>query len=108
MAGKWKGSNRRQRLPANWADLCAIVHKRSGWRCEFRLRSGARCPRYADGGVDHIIAGDNHHLTNLRDTCQHHHGKKSSAEGNAAKAAQKAPVRPPEEHPRGPRSSSGS
>ena len=86
MPGRWKGSNRRERLPANWAALVKAVHARSGDRCEFVLPSGARCPRKADGGVDHRIPNDDHSMTNLRDSCQHHHGKKSSAEGNEAQA----------------------
>lgn len=100
MAGKWQGSNRRQRLPSDWRARCKLVHARSGWRCEVELPSGARCPRDADGGVDHIIPNDDHRLSNLRDTCQHHHGKKSSREGAEAKRAQNAPVNPPERHPR--------
>jgi len=99
----WNTSNRRSRLPSNWKQLCEAVHARSGWRCEFSLPSGARCPRKADGGVDHIIANDDDSLTNLRDSCQHHHGKKSSAEGLAAREAKKPrPVKRfgQERHPR--------
>lgn len=100
MPGRWRGSNRRQRLPKNWPELVAEVHRRSGRRCEFVLPSGGRCPRYADGGVDHIVADDNHALSNLRDSCHHHHGRKSSAEGAAAKAKFRRPVNLPERHPR--------
>lgn len=102
MSGKWQGSDRRVRLPDNWNELCRAVHKRSGMRCEFPLPSGARCPRPANGGVDHKIPNDDHSLDNLRDSCQHHHGKKSSAEGNAAKN-RPAPKRT-EKHPRPSRS----
>lgn len=100
----WETSDRRLRLPKNWRTLCREVHKRSGRRCEFLLPSGARCPRTADGGVDHIIAGDDHRMSNLRDSCQAHHGKKSSAEGLAAREARKGgPVArfTAGEHPRG-------
>jgi hypothetical protein len=100
MPGKWQGSQRRFRLPKNWAELVATVHRRSGMRCEFVLPSGRRCPRRATGGVDHIIPNDDHSLSNLRDSCQHHHGRKSSAEGAAAKAEYLRPVNPPERHPR--------
>ena len=100
----WSTSNRRARLPKNWPELCRIVRKRSGGRCEFRLPSGARCPRRGDGGVDHIINDDDHSLSNLRDSCATHHGRKSSEEGRIAKAAKKSgPVIrfPAGEHPRG-------
>lgn len=100
MSGGWAGSDRRSRLPADWPKRCAQVHKRSGKRCEFPV--GFRlCGKPADGGVDHIIRGDNHELSNLRDTCQYHHGHKSSQEGNEARAARKALRRknPPEQHP---------
>lgn len=99
----WETSDRRERLPSNWPQLVKIVRKRSGGRCEFLLPSGKRCPRKGDGGVDHIVNDDNHSLENLRDTCKHHHGKKSSAEGLAAREANKGlPVKrfPPGRHPR--------
>jgi hypothetical protein len=100
MPGKWQGSDRRQRLPDNWPTLAREVHKRSGWQCEFKLPSGRRCPRRADGGVDHIQNDDNHDLKNLRDTCHHHHGKKSSQEGATAKAEiAELKRRPAEQHP---------
>lgn len=98
----WETSDRRTRLPADWKQRTEFVHERSGRRCEFRLPSGKRCPRYADGGVDHIVNDDNHDYSNLRDSCQHHHGKKSSAEGLAARKAKGAPVKRfnQEPHPR--------
>lgn len=100
MPGGWQGSDRGSRLPKNWNQLCGLVHRRSGRRCEFPLESGGRCGAPANGGVDHIVPGDDHRLSNLRDTCSYHHGKKSSAEGNAAKAAKRAlRYRPTEEHP---------
>ena len=40
--------------------------------------------------VDHIRAGDDHSEDNLRALCSWHHLKKSSAEGNAAKAAKRS------------------
>ena len=85
----WETSKRRERLPSNWPALVKAVHARSGMRCEFPLRSGKRCPRYADGGVDHIVPNDDHSMSNLRDSCEHHHGRKSSAEGLAAREANK-------------------
>lgn len=108
MSGGWAGSDRRSRLPADWKDRCREVHRRSRWRCEFLVPLDPRrpwlgtrpCGKYADGGVDHIIRGDDHRYQNLRDTCHDHHSKKSSAEGNAARAAIKARgKRAPERHP---------
>lgn len=100
MSGGWAGSERSSELPSNWNQLKGLVHKRSGKRCEFYLTTSQRCPNPADGGVDHIVRGDNHRLSNLRDSCQTHHGKKSSAEGNEARAAKKAArKREPEVHP---------
>jgi hypothetical protein len=85
MSGKWRGSSRGQRLPGNWPKLIKVVRTRSGGQCEFILPSGKRCPRKGDGGIDHIIAGDDHSLSNLRDSCQAHHGAKSAQEGNDAR-----------------------
>jgi hypothetical protein len=85
----WETSRRRERLPSNWPQLVKAVRARSGGRCEFLLPSGRRCPRRADGGVDHKIPNDDHSMSNLRDSCKHHHGKKSSAEGLAAREANK-------------------
>lgn len=99
----WSTSERRLSLPKNWPDLIRAVKKRSGGRCEFELPSGARCPRKNGGGVDHITPNNDHSMSNLRDSCPHHHGKKSSAEGLAARAAKAKPVVrfPAGEHPRG-------
>jgi 5-methylcytosine-specific restriction enzyme A len=101
VSGGWKDSDRHDRLPDNWAELTRIIHDRSGYRCEFKLPSGGRCPRRADGGVDHIERGDDHRIENLRDSCKAHHGRKSSQEGHDAKAALKAAgLREPEVNPR--------
>lgn len=104
MSGGWAGSDRSSRLPSDWGKRCGQVHHRSGRRCEFvvaeRFGQPIKCGRPADGGVDHIIPGDDHSLENLRDTCAGHHRRKSSREGNEAKAKKKAGLkRAPEEHP---------
>lgn len=102
----WDTSDRRLSLPPDWAERTKKVHERSGRRCEFPLPSGKRCPRYADGGVDHIVPNNDHSYSNLRDSCKTHHGRKSSAEGHAAKAAKKdSAVKRfgAGPHPRGPR-----
>ena len=78
----WAGSNRRKRLPPNWSQLREQVRIRANDQCEAALRDGSRCP---DQGTDcdHIVAGDNHALTNLQYLCRWHHSRKTAAEGNS-------------------------
>lgn len=94
MSGQWAGSDRRERLPANWAELREAVMRRAGGRCEAIKSSGQRCP---NGGrdCDHIQAGDDHSLSNLQWLCIWHHRAKSSAEGNDAQAVVRAKLRRP-------------
>lgn len=95
----WEGSDRKSRLPGNWLQLVGQTKKRAGGRCEWRLKSGKRCPRPGTD-CDHKRAGDNHDLSNLQLLCAHHHAKKSSFEGQRArKAKQSLRRRPPEPHP---------
>lgn len=99
MSGGWLDSDRRERLPSNWPELVRQVRARSGGRCEARLPSGLRCPRRGTD-ADHVIPGDDHRLSNLRDLCEFHHDKKSSREGLQARRDQRrAGHRPPERHP---------
>nr|WP_307860521.1 HNH endonuclease signature motif containing protein [Actinokineospora baliensis] len=51
--------------------------------------------------VDHVIAGDDHALSNLQGVCGPCHRAKSSSEGGRAAAAARHParVRPREPHP---------
>ncbi len=93
----WQGSDRRQRLPPDWAKRRAAVLRRDGNRCTWTLRSGRRCTHPATD-VDHIVAGDDHSLENLRSLCEQHHDRKTAGEGNAARhrASRK---RDPEPHP---------
>lgn len=101
MSGGWAGSNRRGRLPANWPQIVAAVHARSGGKCEVWSKSrNRRCGRPADGGVDHVTPNDDDSMDNLQDTCRWHHRAKTAQEGNAAKAAKKDFGKlPPEPHP---------
>ncbi|OPC84232.1 hypothetical protein B4N89_27825 [Embleya scabrispora] len=92
--GAWVGSNRRNRLPTDWAARCAAVYARDGHTCHVCGRDGA-------DQIDHIRPGDDHSLTNLApihdDPC---HRAKSSREGIRAAAARRALGRHPEEpHP---------
>lgn len=103
MSGGWAGSDRGARLPADWPWRRAQVQKRAGGRCERKIpgRNGGTFRCSAPGtDCDHIIPGDDHRLENLEWLCGRHHDIKSSAEGNAAKAAKKAQGRrQPERHP---------
>lgn len=94
----WETSDRRSRLPKNWAsELVPAVKRRAGGRCEWKLPSGTRCPRVGTD-VDHVRSGDDHRLSNLRLLCEHHHDKKSAREGVWARAKKK-PTRKAERHP---------
>lgn len=96
----WEGSDRRERLPANWEALRAERLRLDGYRCTWRLGSGARCPRPATD-VDHKQAmTDDHRVEALQSLCAHHHGKKTAIEAYRAKRsrAQKR-FRPAEPHP---------
>jgi 5-methylcytosine-specific restriction endonuclease McrA len=95
--GKFQGSTRRSRLPADWVKRRAKVLKRDGYICHVCKGPGA-------DGVDHIVPGDDHSLDNL--AAIHHrvapycHRTKSSSEGGLAAQAKKIPRRrPPEQHP---------
>ena len=96
----WEGSDRRDRLPSDWPVIRSKVLKRDGHRCVWILqKSKTRCPREATE-VDHIRAGDNHKMSNLRSLCEDHHKLKTSLDNRRAKGKIKASrYRRPEEHP---------
>lgn len=94
----WETSDRRSRLPADWATRVKQVKERDGGRCTWKLPSGARCPR-AGRDVDHRVNDDNHGLWNLTLLCRHHHDLKTQAEARRGKAKRKPPPRAPEAHP---------
>lgn len=93
----WEGSDRRQRLPADWKERVLKVKDRARNQCEWRLPSGKRCPR-AGTDVDHRNPGDDHSLRNLQLLCPHHHGKKTASEGVYGRRVKKI-SRPAERHP---------
>lgn len=93
MSGNWEGSTRASRLPHNWKAIRQLVIERDHGRCQEHMRDGTPC-QDAGTEVDHIEAGDNHTLDNLRLLCTWHHKKKSSAEGNSAR------IRLTEQHPK--------
>lgn len=95
----WSSSDRKSRLPANWPFLRKAVLERCGGRCEVLKKDGSRCRDRATE-VDHIVAGDNHHASNLRGICTWHHARKSAMEGVEAKRkANEILYRAPETHP---------
>jgi 5-methylcytosine-specific restriction enzyme A len=93
MSGQWQGSNRKERLPRDWKTRRAKVLERDPicYVCHTR----------ASQHVDHVVRGDNHAYENLKGICAWCHGKKSSAEGNAAKRPLPSRARPSEDHPGG-------
>lgn len=95
----WATSNRKERLPSNWPALRRAVMDRCGGRCELLKKDGSRCRDKATD-VDHVVAGDNHSLSNLQGICQWHHARKSAQEGVAARRAlNEILYRKPETHP---------
>ena len=92
MSGGWADSDRVDRLPPGWYFI----------RRRILLRDPLCRLRYADictsvsTQVDHVEAGDNHEDDNLQGVCAPCHGRKSSAEGNAARPRT---TRPAEPHP---------
>lgn len=100
-SGGWAGSDRKSRLPADWARRVAQVKARSGGRCELMHEGkGGRIVRCWRRGrdVDHKVRGDDHRLENLQHLCGVHHGEKSAQEGVAARRAAAA-RRQGERHP---------
>lgn len=92
----WSSSDRAGRLPAGWDRLRRFILRRDRYTCQVRM---AGCHTLANQ-VDHILAGDDHSPENLQAICTHCHGRKSAAEGNAAKAAIRSRrLRPTERHP---------
>jgi len=95
----WATSNRRNELPPGWHKLRAVILRRDGHRCTHTDDNGRRCQARATD-VDHIAGRHNHHPTNLTALCGPHHARKSSAEGNAARAElARLRLRPAEPHP---------
>lgn len=95
----WEQSTRRQRLPKNWAQIRRQVLHRDRHLCQILLEDvGTICGELATE-VDHVVAGDNHALTNLQAICTWHHRRKSSAEGAAARPKFESRLRKQEAHP---------
>lgn len=104
--GGWQTSDRRARLPKDWARIRRVVLERDGGRCTWTDREDGqwtRCPAPATD-VDHIRPGDDHSLENLRSLCGPHHDAKTAKEAGRGRAKRRAEIRKrfrrePEEHP---------
>lgn len=92
MADGWKNSNRRSRLPSNWAALRTKVFRLKGSQCHAERMDGTRCKDPATD-IDHIVAGDDHSINNLQPLCSYHHASKSGREGWDALRKKRAKVR---------------
>jgi len=94
VSGGWEGSDRKSRLPSNWATIRRKVLDRDPICKLCGVRPSTHC--------DHIEAKtDAHAEDRLQGVCAICHGLKSSAEGNAAQRANPRPGRrrPEEPHP---------
>ncbi|ASR86195.1 HNH endonuclease [Mycobacterium phage BobSwaget] len=93
----WAGSRRRHELPPDWEARRLTVLSDANWICEIQYEG--RCVGTATE-VDHIERGNDHSYSNLRAACHRCHAKKSSIEGNAARWANHARRKRPEQrHP---------
>lgn len=82
-SGQWAGSDRRDRLPPDWAQRRKRVLRRDGHKCQWVKTSGQLCLQPANQ-VDHRNPGDDHSNENLQALCEWHHLKKSGGEGGRA------------------------
>lgn len=88
--GGWYGSDRRDRLPRDWAAIRAMVRERAHNHCQARVHS-ALCNGIGDD-CDHIVPGDDHSLANLQwlnHNCHKLKTSRESAERNARRARQR-------------------
>lgn len=94
----WEGSDRRARLPGDWAVRRMRVLRRDGYRCQARDSRDIACEQPANQ-VDHIARDDDHDYANLRALCRWHHDRKSASEGVSARRPRATMRRPSEGHP---------
>jgi 5-methylcytosine-specific restriction protein A len=92
VAGGWKGSDRRRRLPSTWAKLRAETLAKHPTCVLCGVRPSTHC--------DHVKAKTDDHKQ-LQGVCEPCHLQKSSREGNEAQRANPRPGRrrPEEPHP---------
>ena len=94
----WNTSNRRLRLPDDWAARRAAVKARAHGRCEAKLH--AKGCNGIGTDCDHIVPGDNHSLDNLQwlsYACHKAKTARESAERN--REYKKLRRHPSERHP---------
>lgn len=96
----WTTSDRRDRLPDDWAIRRVRVLRRDAYRCQARDSRGIPCETRGNQ-VDHIERGDNHDLANLQTLCEWHHKQKTAKEAADARAQKgyQRQARSGEEHP---------
>jgi 5-methylcytosine-specific restriction endonuclease McrA len=82
MGVSWANSDRRDRLPADWAQLRRACLERDGYRCQWRMPGGI-CGQRANQ-ADHVDPKGPDELGNLQSLCPVHHSIKSSREGGRA------------------------
>jgi 5-methylcytosine-specific restriction endonuclease McrA len=98
MVMAWEGtSDRRERLPHDWPIRRPRVLRGASYRCQVQT-DGIPCGEPANE-VDHIVHGDDHSPENLQAICRWHHGRKTAAEGAAARKPRPTGRREPERHP---------
>lgn len=92
MSGGWAKSDRKARLPSNWARLRAETLAKHPICVLCGVRPSTHC--------DHIKAKTDDHKQ-LQGVCEPCHLQKSAAEGNEAQRANPKPgrKRPSEQHP---------
>jgi 5-methylcytosine-specific restriction endonuclease McrA len=95
---RFETSDRRSRLPKNWATIRRrILHRDKYCRgCHVNLATE----------VDHILPGDDHSDINLQGLCRYCHSRKSAREGGLATGVKRRAIvaarrRPEEPHPSG-------
>lgn len=94
MAGGWRGSDRKSRLPRGWDRIRTEILARDPICVLCGVRPSTHC--------DHIRAKtDDHRPSQLQGVCKPCHLQKSSREGNEAQRANPRPSRrrPEEPHP---------
>lgn len=117
MPGNWQGSDRQSTLPPHWAThIRPAVLTRDHGRCTWlhqhedgdggfptylagRYPEAQRCPHPASD-VDHWGERYDHRVESCRSLCTRHHAHRSSRQGNAARARQRALLTTPKRpHP---------
>lgn len=94
----WSTSDRKERLPDDWAKIRAAVKARAKGRCQ----ANPHAPGCGGWGrdADHIKPGDDHSMSNLQwlsGPCHRAKTNRESADRNRERKA--ARYRPTEQHP---------